>query len=150
MNRLKVSPYEFEDRKGDLSFVGCVSKTKASFASETDINKIMARALKTGMLSDINGINSRAAVFCDVYDIGDYRSVMDKITKANAAFEAMSAEVKNRFANDPARLVEFMKDPVNLEEACKLGLLPMSLWDKKVADEKAAKEAALKAVEGSK
>ena len=71
MNRLKVSPYEFEDRKGDLSFVGCVSKTKASFASETDINKIMARALKTGMLSDINGINSRAALAFVILSITD-------------------------------------------------------------------------------
>ena len=105
MDRITVNPYVFEGRVGDISFEGCVSKTKQSFSNDCDINKIMAKAIKTGMLADSVGISSRQAIFADVADIGDYRVVMDKIVKANEAFEQLSADVKNRFNNDPALLV---------------------------------------------
>lgn len=141
MDRIKVNPYVYDVRVGDISFEGCVSKTKQSFSNDCDINKIMAKAIKTGMLVDSVGISSRQAVFADVADIGDYRLVMDKIAKANEAFEQLSAEVKNRFGNDPAALVAFMQDENNLEEACKIGLLPMKIWEDKVAADLAAKAA---------
>lgn len=152
MDRIKVNPYVYEVRVGDISFEGCISKTKQSFSNECDINKIMTKVLKTGMLADSVGISSRQAIFADVADIGDYRLVMDKIAKANQAFDSLSAEVKNRFNNDPALLVEFMKDSGNLEEACKLGLLPMKIWEDKVAADTAASaaaEAAARAAAGS-
>ena len=141
MDRITVNPYVYDVRVGDISFEGCVSKTKQSFSNDCDINKIMAKAIKTGMLVDSVGISSRQAIFADVADIGDYRVVMDKIVKANEAFEQLSAEIKNRFNNDPALLVDFMKDSGNLEEACKLGLLPMKIWQDKVAADLAAKAA---------
>lgn len=138
MDRIKVNPYVYEERCGDISFEGCISKTKQSFSTECDINKIMAKAIKTGMLVDSVGMASRQAVFADVADIGDYRVVMDKIAKANQAFDSLSAEVKNRFNNDPALLVAFMQDESNLEEACKIGLLPMKIWEDKVAADAAS------------
>ena len=52
MDRIKDNPYVYEDRHGDISFEGCVSRTKQSFSNDCDINKIMAKAIKTGIFAD--------------------------------------------------------------------------------------------------
>ena len=49
------------------------------------------------------------------------------ILNAEAMFEELPLEIKKRFDNDPAKLVEFCNDPKNLEEAIEIGLAPASL-----------------------
>lgn len=142
MKRIADNPYVFPERVGDISFVKGSSKTKQSFTNECDINKIMAKANKTGMLVDVGAINSRMAVFADVSSIGDYREVVTKIAAANAAFENLPGEVKQRFGNDPAALLLFLQDENNLAEAVTLGLVDKKVLQDKVAADEAAKAAA--------
>lgn len=96
-----------------------ISKTKQSFKDECDINRIMARYAATGTM---DFVNRREAQFLDVSDV-DFHQAMQIVTQSREAFESLPSAVRERFANDPARLLGFLSDDSNLEEAIKLGLV---------------------------
>lgn len=96
-------------------------RTKSSMKDECDVNVIVRRYLKTGVVSHVSG---RAPQFADVSGVGDWKSAMDEIAGARQWFEHLPSEVRNRFRNDPAQCLDFLADDENREEAVKLGLLP--------------------------
>lgn len=96
------------------------SMAKQAFADECDINLIMARYEKTGV---IDHVNRRAPVFDDFTDVVDYQTALNVVSEAEGMFADLSARVRARFDNDPAKLLEFVQDPANVEEARSLGLL---------------------------
>jgi len=102
-----------------------ISKTKQSFKDECDINRIMARYAATGTL---DFINRREAQFLDVSDI-DFQNAMQIVTQSREAFESLPSAIRERFANDPAKLLGFLSDESNREEAIKLGLVNKPLPD---------------------
>lgn len=67
------------------------------------------------------------AVFDPRYygDVGDLdlRTALDRVRDAQERFQALPARLRERFANDPARLWSFVSNPENTEEAVQLGLL---------------------------
>lgn len=92
--------------------------TKDSFAEECDINTIVRRFGITGQLpTDV-----RAPMYGDFSEVMDYQSALHAVMAAQDSFMAMSAEVRQRFGNDPAAFVDFCSDPDNRDEAIKLGL----------------------------
>lgn len=93
--------------------------TKQSFAGEVDINKIIAAFERTGMVTHLN---SKEPFYGDVSDLVGYQECLDKVNEADALFMGMDARVRERFANDPAKMVEFLADPANLPEAITLGM----------------------------
>lgn len=96
--------------------------TKQEFVGETDINAIMKRYNATGVLPvDMAGVQP---VFADVSNIGDFASVMQKMTSAQEAFNSLDPHLRARFGNSPADLVEFIQDDRNRDEAVRLGLVP--------------------------
>ena len=95
------------------------SLTVQADAKEADINYIMARYTRTGVLPQMI---EREPHFGDFSDIKDYLSSMLIITKAREQFEALDARVRDRFANDPARMLAFVADPANKNELIALGL----------------------------
>lgn len=104
------------------------SRTHQSFAKDADINNIMAKYRKTGILVDPTLVNSaRQPRFGDFSDIVDYASIVNRITQANADFMTLSAEVRAKFDNDVEKCLVFIADPKNLVEAVKLKLLPESM-----------------------
>lgn len=98
------------------------SLTKQAFREECDINVLMDRYQRTGILP---GDPSRRAAggFVDVSDVGSYQECLAVVAKANEAFAALPARVRERFKNDPARMVLFVEDDRNREEAVRLGLV---------------------------
>lgn len=102
------------------------SLTKQSFAEECDINTIVERFGLTGELpTDI-----RAPQYADFDEIFDYHSAMNAVAQAREAFDAMPADVRARFSNDPGAFVDFCADENNRDEAVKLGLvLPAKVVD---------------------
>lgn len=94
--------------------------TKQSFADETDINKIIARFAKTGML---DSLNDKEPFYGDVSDILDYQASLNLIREADELFMAMSPEIRERFKNDPQLMIDFLENPGNLDEAIKLGMV---------------------------
>lgn len=112
------------DRSADVLFDEELepSKTQQQFAKECDINYIVKQAEASGFVSHTA---SGAPTFGDFSDFGDatyFQSAKNYLIEAQASFDALPANVRARFANDPARLLDFVQDPDNLQEAIKLGL----------------------------
>ena len=60
--------------------------------------------------------------YVDFEEAFDFHSSMNVIRAAEEAFNAMPAEVRDRFQNDPGRFLEFANDASNYDEALKMGL----------------------------
>lgn len=95
------------------------SMTQQQFAEECDINTIVERFGLTGELpTDV-----RMPLEADFVEAIDFKSAMDAIVSAEAAFMQMPAKVRARFGNDPHQFVEFINDDSNRAEAERLGLV---------------------------
>lgn len=102
-----------------VSFAGEVSLTKQADAESCDINYILKRYEQTGLLPEMAERNPQ---YGDFSDVGSYQEAMQIVAHANSQFALLSANVRERFANDPAKFLEFMERPDTAEEAAKLGL----------------------------
>ena len=94
-------------------------RTKQSFKDETDLNWIMARFQKTGV---IDFVNKRSPQFGDVTGI-EFQAAMQLVIDAEAMFADLPSKVRDRFGNDPQNLLHFLEDPANRSEAQLLGLI---------------------------
>lgn len=92
--------------------------TQQNFKEECDINILLAKFAVTGQLPD----NVRVPQYGEFEETFDFQSAMNVLRSAEEAFAAMPAAVRDRFANDPGRLVEFANNPDNYDEAVGLGL----------------------------
>lgn len=111
------------DRRGAsvVSGLKCLEPTltQQNQREEADINEIVRRFGITGQLP----VSIRAPVFGDFGDVFDFQSAQNAIVEARQSFEALPAKVRERFNNDPQKLVEFCSDESNKVEMEKLGLL---------------------------
>nr|QJB20846.1 MAG: internal scaffolding protein [Microvirus sp.] len=95
------------------------SLTQQQFKAECDINNIMAKYKKTGLITHVN----RFAGHIGDFSSGDsYQESLHKVMAAQESFNALPAHIRSRFFNDPAQMLDFLSDPKNDEEAVKLGL----------------------------
>lgn len=93
--------------------------TKQSEKDACDLNLIMARYEKTGVLPDMIRSNPQ---YGDFSSVPDFLQAQLLVRKANDQFAALDAHVRDRFGNDPAYMLAFCADPANAEEMVKLGL----------------------------
>lgn len=103
-----------------ISFKNVESMTKQSFKDECNINNIMAKFQKTGM---INHYANHAPQYLDIPAI-DYHEAQNIIATANSMFEELPSSARAKFENNPERFLEFVQNPANIEECRKLGLAP--------------------------
>ena len=116
------TPYNYDrDAASNESGLACEepSLTQQHFKDETDINNILRQFNITGLLPEAP-LSPR---YGDFSDIGDYHSALNAVIAAEAEFEALPAQLRARFSNDPAQLIDFLSDENNRSEAEKLGLL---------------------------
>lgn len=95
------------------------SKTIQSAKDECDINVILKKYAKTGVLPDMIKSNPQYGNFAELID---YQNSMEIVLKAQQQFQALSAQIRQRFNNDPATFLEFATNPSNATEMIKLGL----------------------------
>lgn len=95
------------------------SRTKQSFKAECDINTIISRFLKTGILDFAQKNEPR---YGDCTGI-EYQNAMQTVAEAKSLFNDLPAALRARFANEPANFLDFVQDEKNREEAQALGLL---------------------------
>lgn len=98
-----------------------LSLTKQEMTDDTDINKILAKA-RQGIPPDHFALQE--AIYGQFENVGDYQAQMNRVIQAREAFEALSSKIRNRFANQPGKLLEFMDDPSNHDEGVELGIYP--------------------------
>lgn len=97
-----------------------VSRTKQSFRDQVNINKILARNRRSGMIDHVSG---KTPFYGDVSSIGSYQESLNVVKQAQDLFMGMSSDVRSRFENDPTKMIKFLADPKNLDEAIKLGMV---------------------------
>ena len=86
------------------------SLTKQSFAKDADINNILASYSKTGILANAN---TQIPLFGDFTNVPDYQTSLNMVNDANQRFSQLDARVRDRFGNDPAKLLAFLSDDSN-------------------------------------
>jgi phage internal scaffolding protein len=107
-------PWPVTDFKGDKGF------TVQADRDEADINKVIARFEKSGQLPPTF---KGEPFYGDVSEIGDLQESLIKIQEADRLFMSYPADLRERFENDPVKLVEFLGDEKNRKEAEDLGLV---------------------------
>lgn len=95
------------------------SLTRQEFAEECDINALMARYEKTGVISHVARGEPQ---YLDLSDVPDLATAMSVVHAAEAAFMSLPAGVRATFDNDPMRFIDFAENPDNLEQMRAWGL----------------------------
>lgn len=96
------------------------SRTKQSFKDQVNINKIIKKHRRTGMLEHVN---RKAPFYGDVSNLVGYAEALIKVKEAEELFNNMSADIRERFNNNPQEMVTFLEDKNNLKEAIELGMV---------------------------
>lgn len=95
------------------------SLTQQQFKEECDVNNILSKYRRTGMVSHLA---KHQGNFGDFSSVEEYQVSLDKLMTAQRSFESLPSEIRNRFENDPAKLIQFLDDKENDQEAISLGL----------------------------
>lgn len=94
-------------------------RTKASFQHESDINNIIAKFQKTGLLDNARDYG----VYADLTTATDYQDYMNKVLDAQEMFEKLPARVRQDFNHDPAAFLDFVHNEENKDKMREYGLL---------------------------
>lgn len=115
---------EYYKRKNGTTGVRTIntlrSMTDQSFKDQCDVNNIVKRYEQTGQMPHVT---RAVGQYMDSTELQDYSESMQRVLNANDAFLQLPATIRDRFANDPAKLIEFMQNPQNYDEGVKLGLV---------------------------
>lgn len=95
------------------------SLTKQSMKAECDINNILARYAKSGLLTHLAGGTPQ---WLDVSEVSDYREAIERVRSADEWFAKLPAKMRATFENDPAAFLDFASDPSNDVKMEELGL----------------------------
>lgn len=94
------------------------TRTQQSQAKEADINTIVKRFAVTGMLPQ----RSDTPLDIDFDDVFDFQSAQNAVRRAQEMFQALPAEVRKRFNDNPGEFLDFAEDEGNHAELVKMGL----------------------------
>lgn len=95
------------------------SRTKQAMRDECDINNIMERYQKSGLITHVNRYEGR---YEDLTNVVDYGTAFDIVKRAEEMFMTLPSGVRARFLNDPGVFLRFVDDPANAQELVELGL----------------------------
>lgn len=96
------------------------SLTIQSEKDACDINMIVAKCRKTGMMTNVRTDQLRYGDFSSAVDYHD--SVL-RAQEAQDAFMSLPADIRKRFSNDPGQLIDFLANEANRQEAVDLGIV---------------------------
>ena len=116
------TPYNYDkDAASNESGLHCedASLAQQHYKEECDINTILQKFNITGLLPE-QPLSPR---YGDFTGIGDYHTAMNRVIAVQEEFEALPAQIRARFDNDPSQLIEFLENSENRPEAEELGLV---------------------------
>lgn len=97
---------------------GLISRTKQAHKEECDINNIMAKYIKTGLIEHAKKHQGEYGFATST----DFKESIDIINKAQKMFDELPAKARKKFENDPAEFLDFVQDPENEDQLYDLGL----------------------------
>jgi phage internal scaffolding protein len=122
---IAVKTYMEELKKGKckrgtlkLPYNPGVGAAKQSFAHQVDINNIVARFQKTGMLE-------HQAEYEGSYDDMsgmDFLNAMTLVANAKSMFNELPSKIRKMCDNDPAKFYDFCQNPENRDQLIDLGI----------------------------
>jgi phage internal scaffolding protein len=92
--------------------------TEQNHKDETDINNIVRKYNKTGLIDHLNQFEKQ---YGDMTGY-DYQDAMNTVAAANTMFEGLPSAIRNQFDNDPAKFINFVDDEANADKLVKMGL----------------------------
>jgi len=95
------------------------SLTVQDAKNECDVNQILSRYMKTGVLDHTKMAPPQ---FGDWSHIPDYQESMNRVLSAQTTFNKLPAKIREKFNNDPSLFLNFAVNPANLPEMVELGL----------------------------
>lgn len=101
--------------------------TEQAHKDTCDINKIIERFDRDGIISHVSKFEGK---FGDLSG-ADFKEMMDQVTNAQSLFDELPVNIRNRFENSPEKLLTFMDEPGNRQEAIELGMIRES-WSEAV------------------
>lgn len=107
--------------------------TQQQYKDDADLNVIVKRFGITDGAIPVPAQDPK--YYGDFSDATDFRGALDRTRDALDRFDALPAEIRKQFDNDPVALYHWVSDPQNAEDAVKLGLL-----SKRTPEQKAAAE----------
>lgn len=96
------------------------SLTQQHFKDECDINLIIKRFTKNDL--DLMALMSDMH-YGDYSTPVDFHEAMNIVIRAQDQFDSLPSSVRDKFDNDPAKMLYFVSKKENIEESVKLGLL---------------------------
>ena len=85
---------------------------------EVDINNIMERYVKTGVLDHVAKHSPQYTENTST----DYHESMNIVLRANEMFSELPSSVRKTFDNDPAKFLDYVQNPENQEKLNEMGL----------------------------
>jgi len=116
------TPYNYDlDAASNESGLHCedATLTQQHFKDECDINNILRQFNITGQLPQ----QTLSPRYGDFTGISDYQTALNQVIAAEDEFMRLPADLRARFDNDPAQLIDFLEKSDNKDEAIKLGLV---------------------------
>lgn len=96
------------------------SMTKQAFRDECNVNTIMAKYQRTGLLPHVD---MHKGQYGDFTSVQDYQTSLNQVMAAQDMFNSLPSSVRARFFNDPAHFLHFVSDEANRDEMRSMGLL---------------------------
>jgi len=93
--------------------------TEQNHKDETDINNIVRKYNKTGLIDHLNQFEKQ---YGDMTGY-DYQEAMNTVAAANTMFEGLPSSIRNKFDNDPAKFINFVDDEANADKLVEMGLV---------------------------
>ncbi len=107
-------------------------RTEQSHKDECDINFIVKRFEKTGVITHRNNNQGSYGIATGI----EFQESMDLVVEAQNMFDELPAALRRRFGHDPALFLDYVQDEKNTDEMVKLGLARA----KKLPEQKIQKE----------
>jgi phage internal scaffolding protein len=89
-----------------------VGRTKSEFKESCDINYILKKYLQNGTSPQMK----QNPIYGDFSTPIEYQEAQNIIIQATQQFEGLPSDIRNKFANDPSKFLEFTQNPDNTEE----------------------------------
>ena len=95
-------------------------------AADCDINNIMARYERDGLLPHVNEYKGQ---YGDFTSVCDYQTALNTVMNAEDCFMSLPAKTRKQFDNDPGKFLDFATNPDNKDELARMGLVPEGAAD---------------------
>jgi phage internal scaffolding protein len=121
------TPYKRNKYEG-INFPSSEKRTKSEHQKDCNINEILKKYNVTGVMR----VNPEKAKYEDFSKPFDYQEAQNIIIEAEERFQALPADVRKKFDNDPLKMLETIDNATD-EELADLGFI-----EKKASDSAAS------------